>query len=59
MAFAKKVGSGFDFICGKVETVTRWSCICLVLVMTAEVIMGVFFRYFLDQTGGERPADKR
>jgi len=48
MAFSKQLVNGYDGFCKMLDTVTRWGCISLVLVMTAEVILGVFFRYFLD-----------
>lgn len=48
MDFLKNIKLGWDFISEKVDRATRWTCIFLILVMTFEVITGVFFRYVLD-----------
>jgi len=48
MDFLKNIKLGWDFISEKVDGATRWTCIFLILVMTFEVITGVFFRYVLD-----------
>jgi TRAP-type C4-dicarboxylate transport system permease small subunit len=44
----RKAKSGWDIISGKVNQAACLVCIVLILFMTAEVIVGVFFRYALD-----------
>ena len=44
----RKAKSGWDIISGKVNQAACLACIALILFMTVEVIVGVFFRYALD-----------
>ena len=37
-----------DSLSEKADKVTQWFCVCVVLAMTVEVLIGVFFRYVLD-----------
>ena len=46
--FLENFGNRLDSLSEKADKVTQWFCICVVLVMTAEVLTGVFFRYVLD-----------
>jgi TRAP-type C4-dicarboxylate transport system permease small subunit len=48
MGFLGKVKSLCWFFSDKVDQAVRWICICLIIFMTAEVIVSVFFRYALD-----------
>ena len=44
----KKIKVGWDLVSEKVDRATSWVCIVLILFMTVEVIVAVFFRYALD-----------
>lgn len=48
MAVLRKIKVGWDNISEKVDRLTSLVCIVLILFMTAEVIVAVFFRYALD-----------
>lgn len=48
MGFVARIRSGCDLLSAKVDALTRGVCILLVLAMTLEVIVAVFFRYALD-----------
>ena len=48
MEVLKKIKVGWNFISEKLNRITGWVCIILILFMTAEVIVAVFFRYALD-----------
>jgi TRAP-type C4-dicarboxylate transport system permease small subunit len=44
----ERFGKRLDSLSDKADKVTQWFCISVVLVMTLEVLIGVFFRYALD-----------
>ena len=46
--FLETLGNLLDSLSEKTDKITQWFCICVVLVMTVEVLVGVFFRYALD-----------
>ena len=46
--FLVNVRKRLDSLSEKADKVTQWFCISVVLVMTVEVLIGVFFRYALD-----------
>ena len=48
MEALRKIKVGWDFVSEKVDRITSLVCIVLILFMTAEVIVAVFFRYALD-----------
>ncbi|MEJ2168524.1 MAG: TRAP transporter small permease [Desulfobacterales bacterium] len=48
MGALSKIKVGWDFISEKVDRITSLVCIVLILFMTVEVIVAVFFRYALD-----------
>lgn len=48
MRALKGIQAGWDYTSKKVDLATRWICISLILFMTVEVIVAVFFRYALD-----------
>lgn len=48
MGALRKIKVGWDFISEKVDRLTSLICIVLILFMTVEVIVAVFFRYALD-----------
>jgi TRAP-type C4-dicarboxylate transport system permease small subunit len=48
MEILRKIKAGWDLISDKVDRVTGGVCIVLILFMTVEVIVAVFFRYALD-----------
>jgi len=48
MAALRKIKVGWDFCSEKVDRLTGLVCIALILFMTVEVIVAVFFRYALD-----------
>lgn len=48
MGYSKGIQAGWYSVSEKVDLATRWICISLILFMSVEVIVGVFFRYVLD-----------
>jgi TRAP-type C4-dicarboxylate transport system permease small subunit len=48
MEVLRKIKVGWDIISENVDRATSWVCIVLILFMTVEVIVAVFFRYALD-----------
>ena len=48
MEALRKIKVGWDFVSEKVDRITSLVCIVLILFMTVEVIVAVFFRYALD-----------
>lgn len=46
--FLENFGNRLDSLSEKADKVTQWFCVCVVLVMTVEVLTGVFFRYALN-----------
>jgi TRAP-type C4-dicarboxylate transport system permease small subunit len=46
--FLENIRKRLDSLSEKADKVTQWFCISIVLVMTVEVLIGVFFRYALD-----------
>jgi TRAP-type C4-dicarboxylate transport system permease small subunit len=48
MKSLKGIQDGWDSTSKKIDLATRWTCICLILFMTVEVIVAVFFRYALN-----------
>ena len=48
MGALRKIKVGWDFVSEKVDRITSLVCIVLILFMTVEVIVAVFFRYALD-----------
>lgn len=47
-SFWETFGNRLDRVSEKADKVTQWICIGIVLVMTVEVLTGVFFRYVLN-----------
>jgi TRAP-type transport system small permease protein len=48
MSFLKRLKISWERFSERVNTATGWVCIGLILFMTVEVIVAVFFRYALD-----------
>jgi len=48
MQVLRKINVGWNFLSENLNRITGWVCIVLILFMTAEVIVAVFFRYALD-----------
>jgi TRAP-type C4-dicarboxylate transport system permease small subunit len=48
MSFMKSLKIGWERFSERVNTATGWVCIVLILFMSVEVIVAVFFRYALD-----------
>jgi len=48
LGFLENIRKRLDSLSEKADKVTQWFCISVVLVMTVEVLIGVFFRYALD-----------
>ena len=48
MGALRKIKVGWDFVSEKADRITSLVCIVLILFMTVEVIVAVFFRYALD-----------
>jgi TRAP-type C4-dicarboxylate transport system permease small subunit len=48
MSYLKSLKIGWDRFSERVNTATGWVCVVLILFMSVEVIVAVFFRYALD-----------
>lgn len=48
MSYLIKLKSCFDNVSRDLDRVTQWVCVVLILLMTIEVLIAVFFRYVLN-----------